>query len=89
MHFIQSKSQQQGSCVARIRLPDGHERTKMFSVKKYGEVLAFELTRRGALPRRAGWNSRRLAHRGRKWDTGKRKRESTRDGASPRKGCSF
>ncbi|WP_298312735.1 hypothetical protein [Propionivibrio sp.] len=54
MHFIQSKSQQQGSCVARIRLPDGHERTKMFSVKKYGEVLAFELTRRGALPRRAG-----------------------------------
>lgn len=43
VHFIRPNNQPQGSWAARIKLPDGRERTKAFSVKKYGEARAFEL----------------------------------------------
>jgi len=52
--FITPKGEPQGAWAARIKLADGHERTKMFSVKKYGEVQTFELTRRGSIPWPAG-----------------------------------
>jgi len=43
VHLIWPKNQPQGSWAARIKLPDGRERTRTFSVKKYGEAQAFEL----------------------------------------------
>ncbi len=43
VYFIRPKNQPQGSWAARIKLPDGRERTKTFAVKKYGESRAFEL----------------------------------------------
>jgi len=43
VYFIRPKNQPQGSWAARIKLPDGHERTKTFAVKKYGESRAFSL----------------------------------------------
>ncbi|WP_291986610.1 AP2 domain-containing protein [Candidatus Accumulibacter sp. ACC007] len=43
VHFIRPKNQPQGSWAARIKLPDGRQRTKAFAVKKYGENRAFSL----------------------------------------------
>lgn len=43
VHFIIPKNQPQGSWAARLKMPDGKERTKTFSVQKYGERAAFKL----------------------------------------------
>ncbi len=43
VYFIRPNNRPQGSWLARIKLPDGRQRTKAFSVKKYGENRAFKL----------------------------------------------
>ena len=43
VHFIRPKNHPQGCWAARLKLPDGRQRTKTFSVRKYGESRAFEL----------------------------------------------
>jgi hypothetical protein len=43
VHFIQPTNQPAGSWQARLKLPDGRERTKTFAVQKYGYRQAFDL----------------------------------------------
>ena len=43
VQFIQQVNQPEGSWQARLKLPDGRQLTKAFSVKKYGEREAFRL----------------------------------------------
>lgn len=43
VHFFLARNQPQGSWAARLKTPDGKERTKTFSVKKYGERGAFKM----------------------------------------------
>jgi hypothetical protein len=43
VHFIRPKNHPQGCWAARLKLPNGRQRTKTFSVRKYGESRAFEL----------------------------------------------
>lgn len=43
VQFIRQKNQPLGSWQARLKLPDGKERTRAFSVKKYGPEGAFAL----------------------------------------------
>lgn len=42
VQFIQPRRQQQGSWQARLKLPDGKELTRTFSVKRYGYEGAFK-----------------------------------------------
>lgn len=42
VQFIQPKNQPQGSWQARLKLPDGKEMTRTFSVRKHGYEGAFE-----------------------------------------------
>ncbi len=43
VQFIQPKSQPQGSWQARLKMPDGKELARTFSVKRYGYEGAFKL----------------------------------------------